>query len=413
MVSACRSAGTRSPATGDARTAVSHEHEEQLRYELDVEIAPQSHELRTVGSFRGPKPRTGFFLNESLAIDELEDANGPVRYRRNGSRIELERPVSAARFRYHGQLGREGNRDFKSRAWVQPGEVRLTEITIWYPVFYEGASDVPWPPEPGTGILSVSSTENLSWFTSGIPIGANRFEFREPSDLVVVGVPFASATYAGRPELRIASPRHEALAVPARSTWDALAGHLGPARTSLISIVEFPATGTTNGLAFLSSNLVVLSSATCNYVVERTPRALRVVAHEMAHRWFGGDLRPVGPGTRWLVESFAEHYAWVVVREQLGDEQLQKIVEETTKQAGEVPTSILALGWEDERVYSAGTLGVRALAERVGQQRLDDVIRRMHVDRVPWSVATLFEELRRSGADVRQLSSFQRDWGLE
>jgi aminopeptidase N len=114
----------------------------------------------------------------------------------------------------------------------------------------------------------------------------------------------------------------------------------------LINVVEFPATGTTSGLAFLSSNLIVLSSATCNYVVEKTPRALRVVAHEMAHRWFGGDLRPVGPGTRWLAESFAEYYAWTVVREQLGAEEYRKVIEEVTKRAGQIPTRILALGWD-------------------------------------------------------------------
>lgn len=342
----------------------------------------------------------------------MEDSVGVVAYRRSGSRIELERPVTSLRFRYHGRLLREGSRDYKSHAWIQPSEVRLTEITLWYPIFYDGKSEVPWPPEPATGVLSVSPAEEVNWFTSGISVGPNRFEFREPSDLVLVGVPFAATSYPGRPEFLIASTRHESLARTARFTWDALARHIGPARSSLMNIVEFPATGTTNGLAFLSSNLIVLSSATCNYVVERTPRALRVVAHEMAHRWFGGDLRPVGPGTRWLAESFAEYYAWIVVREELGEDEYRKIVEEATKQAGEVPTRILALGWDDERVYSAGTLGVQALAELVGQQHLDNVIRRMHDGGMLWSVANLFEHLRASRAD-RRIESFQREWGLE
>ncbi len=412
VVALCSCRAETSPARPSTATPSSKPRTEPLRYELTAEVIPRTHELRVTGSFRSETPRHELFLNEALVIDALEGHDGPIGFRRRGSRIDLDRPLSAGRIRYHGQLVRDGARDYKSHAWIRPGEVRLTEITLWYPVVYEGEGDVPWPPHPATGVLTITSPDELSWHTSGHPLGRNTFELREPGDLVLVGVPFPATTYPGRPELRIASPRHDALAAPARSTWNALAAHLGPARTPLITIVEFPATGTSNSLAFLSSDLMVLSSAMTSLVVDDTPRALRMVAHEMAHRWFGGDLRPAGLGVRWLAESFAEYYAWLVVRDRFGEAAYRRVVEDTVSEAGEVPTPILSLDWDDERVYTAGALGVRALADVVGQARLDDVIRRIDRDELPWTVETLVTQLRAAGADPTQLASFERTWGL-
>lgn len=387
-----------------ARTAAAPE------YELEVRIDPAQHELEVVGTVQTERPRTDFWLNEALVLDELADDDGPVAFRRDATRVFSERPLNHARFRYHGRLVREGERDFKSHAWILPTEVRLTEVTLWYPVFYDGDGDTPWPPEPVIGKMSVAPIEGLEWVSSGTALGDDRFEFREPSDLVLVGVPFERVTYPGEPTFEIVSPRHASLAPKLRATWDAHARRLGPGNAGAIHVVEFPATGAQNGLAFLSSNLIVLSSQTCDAIAEGTPRSQRVIAHEVAHRWFGGHLRPVGPGTRWLVESFAEHYASLFVRERLGDEEHARVIAELEANAGAIPVDVLSLGWTDDRVYSAGALGVRALADAVGQSTLDDAIRRIHENDLEWSVKQLVEQL---GPDESgQIERFRQKWGL-
>jgi aminopeptidase N len=158
--------------------------------------------------------------------------------------------------------------------------------------------------------------------------------------------------------------------------------------------------------------LIVLSSRTCDAVAENTPRSQRVIAHEMGHRWFGGHLRPVGPATRWLSEAFAEYYAWLFVRAQLGDEAWQAVVDEVGAEAGETPTAIAALGWADDRVYTAGTLGVKALADAVGQATLDAAVREIVERDAEWSVESLFRALESSGADPHALATFRERWGL-
>lgn len=382
-----------------------------LRYDLAATLAPATHGLAVTGTFASARPRTRFYLNEDLVIDELADDSGPIAYRRDGSCVELDRPITMARFRYHGELVRKGSRDFKSQAWIGPGEVRLTELTLWYPVFYDGDGDFPWPPEPATGVLSVAHVEGLHWASSGVPIGPARFVMREPGDFVLAGVSTSPVSYAGAPALRVLSGRHAELVPSVRDAWHVLVHHLGAARTPGLSIVEFPGTDTTNRLAFLSSDLIVLNTAICDWLTQSPPQALRIVAHELAHRWFGGDLRATGPGARWLVESFAEYYAWGVIRARFGNDELRRIVDETTAQAGEVPTRISELGWDDERVYTAGALAVHALAEAVGPDRLDAAVQRLHETRSAWSVASLFAQLETTADPVR-LATFRRAWGL-
>jgi hypothetical protein len=395
---------TVAPAIVDAAPAPA------LGYDLQVRIHPDRHELEVTGTLRTERPRTHFWLNDALVLDELADADGPIEFRRDRTRIDVTRPLGAVKFRYHGRLERTGERDFKSHAWVLPSEVRLTEVALWYPVFYDGESATPWPPEPATGTMFVAPIDGLEWVSSGTRVDDGRFEFRDPSDLVLVGVAFERVVYGGEPTFEIVSPRHAALAPTLRATWDAHARRLGSANAGTIHVVEFPATGTQNGLAFLSSNLIVLSSKTCDAVAEGAPRSQRVIAHEMAHRWFGGHLRPVGPATRWLSEAFAEHYASLFVRERLGEAEYRDVIAELEADAGEIPVDVSALGWNDDRVYTAGTLGVRALANAVGQSSLDAAVRHIHENDLEWSLKQLIEHLQRDGSP--ELERVRRQWGL-
>src|SRR5262245_23794574 len=94
-----------------------------LHYQLEVVVVPADHELHVHGAVQSNRPRQRFYLNKMLTLDDLADKNGPISYKRNGGRIDLDRPVTTVRIRYHGRLTREGEQDFKSDAWIQPGEV--------------------------------------------------------------------------------------------------------------------------------------------------------------------------------------------------------------------------------------------------------------------------------------------------
>jgi hypothetical protein len=195
----------------------------------------------------------------------------------------------------------------------------------------------------------------------------------------------------------------------------AFAAHVhrfGPLRDARVKVIEFPATGTTNPLGFLSSNVIVLNSAMCDYIAGGPPDALQVVSHELAHRWFGGVLRANGSGTRWLVESFAEYYSWRSLREVLGEEQFARATSDARNSAGPVPVRISSLGWNDDHVYAAGALGVLALAEAVGEAHLDGAIRSIGAARSEWSVPSLFDALITAGAARRNVERFRAEWGI-
>lgn len=388
------------------------------RYDLRLSIDIDTKTLSASGEVTSYPPRTRFFLNEALAIDELVVRDQPVPYTRTKSRIDLPQPVSTFRIRYHGRLERSGGtRDFKSAAWLDADEVRLTEITAFYPLFFDGSGAVPWPPVPGVGMLTVKRALGLNWVASSQEREGETFAFTRPSDFVLVGVPFDGSILTLDPPneafaLTVYSPRATALRP---MLVEAMGEHLtrfGPLGERAMNIVEFPATGTENGLAFLTSNLIVLSSKTCDYVAQSTPRALRVVSHEFAHRWFGGVLRARGPAIRWLVESFAEYYAWRVVRTKHGDAPLADVLREVRKDAGPVPVRIPDLGWEDERVYTAGSLGVLALADAVGETVLDQAIRSIVRAKSEWSAGALFEAIREAHGDPGKLERFSSDWGF-
>ena len=102
----------------------------------------------------------------------------------------------------------------------------------------------------------------------------------------------------------------------------------------------------------------------------------------------------------------------MVVRDALGEAAYRDAVAETEKAAGPTPVRISELGWEDERVYTAGTLGLKALAEAVGETALHDAVRQIHRGHRAWSVDGLFGALAAANVDEPTLRRFRAEWGL-
>ncbi len=143
---------------------------------------------------------------------------------------------------------------------------------------------------------------------------------------------------------------------------------LGAPRVRDVSVVEFP-TAADNWLSFVSSGLIVFSDGAIEHFERDDPRGVEIVAHELAHLWFGVSLRAEGPAARWLTESFAEYYAWRALARARGDAAVAPFVTAATEEAAAHPTPLRDLGFADELVYTRGALGVRALATAVGRRR--------------------------------------------
>ena len=124
-------------------------------------------------------------------------------------------------------------------------------------------------------------------------------------------LPSVSRT-SGGVELRLAGPPGsdglEALAAIAAASYDGLAGDLGPlpwAEVDLVpaSISDLDIIGlSTPGLVFLEEDV---------YDAPRDPLARQLVAHELAHQWFGALVSTDTDGAALIHESAAQYLAYV------------------------------------------------------------------------------------------------------
>ena len=175
-----------------------------------------------------------------------------------------------------------------------------------------------------------------------------------------------------------------------------------------ISIVEFP----TAAKNWLSSGLIVFSDGAIEGFENDDTKAFELIAHELAHLWFGVSLRAEGPAARWLSESFAEYYAWRAVAALRGDLAAKRFIDQSTAESSGHAVPLRSLGFEDELVYTRGALGVRALASAVGEPMLDRAIHRLSAEHLPWSVDSLIAELARQHMNPQVLHAYREEWGI-
>lgn len=107
-----------------------------------------------------------------------------------------------------------------------------------------------------------------------------------------------------------------------------------------------------------------------------------VVAHEVAHQWWGSHLAPVRvEGNPLLAESLAQYSAHQVVRKTYGQEHLRRLIlnerraeEETPRRRADV--SLLQAN-NDFHEYRKGPWAMYALSEYVGEERVNSALRRL------------------------------------
>jgi hypothetical protein len=111
--------------------------------------------------------------------------------------------------------------------------------------------------------------------------------------------------------------------------------------------------------------------------------AFTVTAHEVAHQWWGSQLRPVeGPGYRFLTESLATWAELEIVRQRLGEQVADdyrarmRTAYFLLRGAADTPEAPLVAVEEDPATfYFKGVHALHVVGERLGRDRLLAIIR--------------------------------------
>jgi ABC-2 type transport system permease protein len=133
-----------------------------------------------------------------------------------------------------------------------------------------------------------------------------------------------------------------------------------------------------------------------------------VVAHEVAHQWWGSRLAARVEGAGLLSESLASYSGYQVVEETYGHEHLRRLLSRL-RTADDIPGTRAAVpllrAADSYAAYRKGPFAMYALSEYIGEERVNEALRRLlakHDSRALLTTLDLYRELQAVTPDSLQ-----------
>lgn len=266
-------------------------------------------------------------------------------------------------------------------------------FTMTWP--YRTGALFPSNPDPSDGVTSKISAKtcgDMTFIGSGHDDGRGNFVSRTPSPAYSIAGYAASDFARGRPVLTEHGPvtgygsgtvvseetraryrKTAGAALDFYSTW--LGGYeYGDG----LSVVEV-ASGGLGGMEHVSAVAIMLDSARHPEDAEET------AAHEVAHHWFGDNLRIASWPEFWMSEGFTDYSTWRYFREAEGEEKYRRLLKTgraaVKSQLAHEPHALRPADatdineFFDSIPYAMGAWMLRMIEVKVGTERFDEMLR--------------------------------------
>ncbi|WP_430780517.1 M1 family metallopeptidase [Actinoplanes sp. G11-F43] len=401
-------------------------------YDLDLDYEPSSNELSGTATITATATQDLSRFNLDLAgltASAVTVDGAAATSKAEGAELVITPTTGIVNGRpftvvvtYGGKPGPTENDTLGTSGWLSSGTAGAIALgqpesaSTWFPVNDH-------PSDKATFTLAMSVPEGVEVLSNGVPGahetsgGRTTWRWSETSPMasylstVVIGqYRITSGTHGGRPMVT---------AVPESMPED------GPAAKSLArtgEITDFLETQF-GPYPFAANGGVVVDDERIRYALETQSRPVYgntfflggentgVVAHELAHQWFGDSVALTRWQDIWLNEGFATYAEWLW-SEHSGEQTAQEIFDERYRAFNwsEPPGDPTPRRLFGEAVYQRGGMTVHALRKEIGDEAFFKLVKGWTAEHRDGNVTTAQFITAANTAAGRSLDGFFEAW---